>query len=41
MRCGIMEGINNAANFAMQVELGVLTLTGYFQPGDVTVLDEP
>lgn len=23
----------------MQVELGVLTLKGYFQPGDVIVLD--
>eukprot|EP00985_Skeletonema_marinoi_P031247 scaffold37243_cov116-Skeletonema_marinoi.AAC.1 len=37
VRYGIMEGINDAQSFAMQVQLGVLT--GYFQPGDVIVLD--
>lgn len=37
MRYGIMDGINDAENFSMQILLGVQT--GYFLPGDVIVLD--
>ena len=37
MRYGIMEGINDAENFCLQIQLAVLT--GFLLPGDILVLD--